>query len=570
MGIAKNVFVFFAWSLLLAHTSPGLSQSIQTQSRPYLVTNQSKYIPGDTVWFKIYLLNEALNKVSGKYRIHIDWVDGQGNSKLHSFVAVTDGIGQNQLALPESIESGIYLLTAYLDGQASDEPFFLFKKEIPVVSQEFQFSQKAMDNRTRAGSAIDVNVELPSQDFHPREKASMQISLKDDHGLPVEGEFSVSVVNKELFSNQQSEDFDNELISLFNESYPKAQTLIKSTSNQQKLAQVFFSNSGQSLPDSTNVFFYLQKSRWRYQTLVGKNGWVKLSLPDLNFQDEFFYLAEIDDHVTEHIQVKWDEKSITFPKARLPERKEGLDNYALYSSKKRIIDQSFDFYERIDAKVTGRNEEKGRPDILPVSVAIDTRDYDLFPTMQEYIKEIIPALYYRRRGGKDVVRVKLQSPGSNRPPASALNDPIYIIDGVVTQNTDFFLLLKPVDILTIKIANDPRKLAPWGLFGKNGVLIVQTKRGNTRELLVDKTRVFEGLSPAIPFTIKMYHEGSDLRVPDFRANLYWNPTVVTGENGKAAIDFFCSDDIGEFEIIIRGITSNGHPFSASRKFGVKP
>ena len=565
----KNFFLVFIGCTLLVRTQVALAQSSQSLIRPYLVLNQSKYIPGDTAWFKVYVLHKNLTSASGKHRIHINLVDNHGHSKFYSLVAVTDGIGQNQLPLPETIEPGPYMITAYLDGAESDEHFFLFKKELPIVSKEFLFATSSKEIAPEI-NIIDVGIDVSQADFHPRDKVPVQISIRNNQGRPVEAEFSVSVLSKELFSDQSADSFCLELSALFNGSSQKTKATIQATSNQQRLAQVLFNDSDKPVPDSTIVYFYLQRSRWRYQTMVGKNGWVRISLPDLNFDDEFFYLAELDGMVTRNIRVKWEERNVTLPKALTPVLKEGVDKYALYASQKKIVDQSFGFHVSAATRTEVRSVEKSRNDILPISVTIDIQDYDLFPTMQEYIKEIVPALFYRRRGGKDVVRVKLQSPGANRQPTSALNEPIYIIDGIATQNTDFFLSLKPANIMTIKIANDPRKLAQWGLFGKNGVLIIQTKKGNLREPINDPTKIFQGLSQAIPFRMIVHTDATDRRIPDFRSNLYWNPTLVTDVNGKATVNFFCSDDFGEFEISIQGITKNGQPFSAHRSIGVKP
>ena len=44
--------------------------------------------------------------------------------------------------------------------------------------------------------------------------------------------------------------------------------------------------------------------------------------------------------------------------------------------------------------------------------------------------------------------------------------------------------------------------------------------------------------------------------PDFRPTLYWNPNL-TLENGKANIDFFTSDELADFVVVVEGITKNG-------------
>lgn len=567
MGLIKRTHAVFLLGLLL-QIQDGFAQSVAQEIRPYLVLNQYKYIPGDTLWFKAYLLHENLTRAAGKYRVHIDLVNYLGSSEFHALVILNDGIGQNQIPLSEEIEPGTYLVTAYLDGQELDEGLFIFKREIIVASPEVKLSSEALVN-TSEPENLDVQLELSQSPAHPREKISIHVSVKDVSGSPVDGEFSVSIVKRELLVEKPSE-FRKDLNMLFNDSTHNQRLFAKSSNSRERQAQVFFNDSDKPLPDSASLYVYLQNSRWRYQTIIGKNGWIKLSLPDLFFQDEFFFLAEIDGIITDDIQVKWERPNIVLPRARVPERITGVDDYAIYASKKRITDQSFDFYSLVSNKTVRVNDEIVKKEILPIAITINTQDYELFPSMSEYIKEIVPTIYLRRRNGKEVVRVKLQSPGSNRAPVSATADPVYIVDGIATKNTDFFLSLKPADIISIKIANDPRKLASWGLFGKNGVLIVQTKKGNTREPQLDLDKIFDGLSPIVPFRTKSHEGTGDLRRPDFRSNLYWNPIVQMDQNGRAAFEFFTSDDIGEFEITIEGIAMNGKPFSTQKSFWVKP
>lgn len=47
--------------------------------------------------------------------------------------------------------------------------------------------------------------------------------------------------------------------------------------------------------------------------------------------------------------------------------------------------------------------------------------------------------------------------------------------------------------------------------------------------------------------------------PDRRSTIYWNPSLVTGNDGNASFDFYNSDGRGSYRVIIEGIDSNGNP-----------
>ena len=44
--------------------------------------------------------------------------------------------------------------------------------------------------------------------------------------------------------------------------------------------------------------------------------------------------------------------------------------------------------------------------------------------------------------------------------------------------------------------------------------------------------------------------------PDYRPTLLWNPEV-TVENGKAKIEFYTSDNLARYHVIVEGISKNG-------------
>ena len=47
------------------------------------------------------------------------------------------------------------------------------------------------------------------------------------------------------------------------------------------------------------------------------------------------------------------------------------------------------------------------------------------------------------------------------------------------------------------------------------------------------------------------------RIPDFRNTLYWNPDMHTDKTGKSAVEFYSSDESGEYIITVEGMTGDG-------------
>jgi len=72
----------------------------------------------------------------------------------------------------------------------------------------------------------------------------------------------------------------------------------------------------------------------------------------------------------------------------------------------------------------------------------------------------------------------------------------------------------------------------------------------------------------VNFTPSNYVINKYPRRPDFRSTIYWSPTVKTDSNGKAKVEFYCSDDIGPLNICIDGLTKGRQLFSAEAKIEV--
>ena len=90
--------------------------------------------------------------------------------------------------------------------------------------------------------------------------------------------------------------------------------------------------------------------------------------------------------------------------------------------------------------------------------------------------------------------------------------------------------------------------------------MVTTKKGNVREP-VDPSKLVQGLNSPIDFRPNGYGEEPFNHLPDFRSTIFWNPSFKTSRDGKAVVEFYASDNLGELHVRIDGFTSRGVPFS---------
>lgn len=439
---------------------------------------------------------------------------------------------------------------------------------------------------------IQVKMNAGKSQFQIREKAEIEVALTDKAGNAVSGEFSISVLNMGLFersghpdelanpfSSEQEVNLkgeaglrDHDLFLALNTqadpwerilSNEQVEPVFKPTNFLQKKGKAIFSGSGKLVSDA-QILFYLQQNNVRQESKI-ENGNTWLPLTNIYGDDQLLYYGETFYYVSgeKHgeeipdLKIEWEDTRVDLPHAPMSSVMGKDDLYGNFTARRRLIEKSFGFYSARKQTAPAANAQSEFEEELEPDVTINVQDYILFPTMAELIKEVIPSLFHRKTGRKEMVRVALP----DKMWAMVSGDPVYVIDGMVTKNTKFFLSLKPADLLTVQIVNNQHKLERLGMLGKNGIVIVKSKKGDVRESADPASRI-EGLSIPLTFRTPDYSIIKDRNRPDFRSTIYWNPTVKTNEHGKTSVEFFWSDDIGTMSIQVEGITADGRPFSA--------
>ena len=739
-------------------------QQYKTQSpqvKVFLFFNQSIYAPGDTAYFSAHFLTEDMDRIAGRQIVRVDLIDQNGTLVFFENVALKDGKGANQVAIPTELKAGAYQWVAYSDWMKNFNPEFYFRQDFLLVEKnnliagkndaqvDFKFYPEggslvsSVPNKVviacntkitspvtiidQAGSEVaklqlnesgrghfnftpvlthsyyatvqhlgkEVRVSLPlatSQGFSimmstaqdpfkvdirtPRESkfrkdnlwlvitsrsevyfsapvrfddrelitvqfpskelpagicyatlfneqgdvlaerlfvgnpsqkikttisknqktyntrsgVELQVSLKDDLGNPIQGEFAVSVFFQRLFTNQiptstidqylqvkadgvdhdyfSAEEPDLLLITQKNKRLDWKTILngkMEGNHSFKRLIQysgrVVNKENGQPVPDSSRVVAYLQKSMMGYEAITRKDGSFDLAfLFDFWNDDEIFYTVETKKGKELNAKVIWELDSSSQERFKPMVENETNNSYAEFSKRKKLVDQSYNFYVKPESRtktIVAQDLNRDFEDELTgVDYSVKVDEYVVFPTMEELIREVVPSLQHRKLRGTSMVRVIL-------PDGAIPNDnPLYIIDGIMTKNTEYFLQLKPSDVISIKVVRTINKLNRFGTMGRNGIVLINTKGLDHKKLKTENTLIsVKGLNKEMPFQRPTHNATMDNRIPDFRSTLYWNPLVMTNSRGEGSVSFFASDDVGNFLIQIQGITSDGRPFS---------
>lgn len=322
-----------------------------------------------------------------------------------------------------------------------------------------------------------------------------------------------------------------------------------------------------NLPDNSTLMFYLQNDLMRYEVNIIQGGYFQLNLLDIYGEDELFIMAEkpSGEEVLD-VDIEWIDLPLPeFKKA--PESKvlSSEDTYAQFTGKRRKVDHSFEFFSsesNLDSLADLNRSRAPKVPILEGDNSFNVEDFYLFPTFAEFLNEVVRPLRVGQQKGKPLVRVRFLEP------EIATGDPLYIIDGIATKNTEFFLSLDPKTLKTISVIKYPKKLSRFGEMAKNGIVLVDTKTGNVREPL-NQERLIYGLNSPMEFPQLNSEWANESGNPEFRSTVYWNPSVEIDDEGKASVQLMNSDDIATLAIRIEGFVG-GRPVSLVKKIEPSP
>ena len=128
------------------------------------------------------------------------------------------------------------------------------------------------------------------------------------------------------------------------------------------------------------------------------------------------------------------------------------------------------------------------------------------------------------------------------------------------------------DIESIEVLKSVDNTAIYGLRGSAGVLIINTKKGETKiNNVVAKgfsTIVPQGFYPSRQFYSPKYDAPENKKATDLRSTVFWVPSLITDSDGKASIEFYTADKPGTYKAVIEGIDLKGSVTRQVKRFKV--
>ncbi|MDF1576390.1 MAG: hypothetical protein P1P86_14470 [Bacteroidales bacterium] len=171
------------------------------------------------------------------------------------------------------------------------------------------------------------------------------------------------------------------------------------------------------------------------------------------------------------------------------------------------------------------------------------------PNLAEYFVEVVPQVSLRRnRGGRRLVLL-------GNHPDLAIYLPLLLVDGVAIFDVEAVLAVSPRLIDRLEIVNAPyiRGNVTFG-----GIISLISKNNDLGYIDLPSSGLLVNYRMLnLPVADSTRNGVLDPRLPDIRNILYWEPALHLEPDISQKISFRTSDQIGDYEILIRGTDPTG-------------
>jgi len=135
----------------------------------------------------------------------------------------------------------------------------------------------------------------------------------------------------------------------------------------------------------------------------------------------------------------------------------------------------------------------------------------------------------------------------------------FYVDGM-TVDQEYVQSLPVEDVEVVEVLKNAALTTIYGSGGYGGIVLVTTKRGSkdrqskTPGIL---SLVAKGYERTKEFYSPQYTTSTPNSPKDLRSTIYWNPNIITNKEGKATLDYFNADGVGDYKVIVEGINADG-------------
>jgi hypothetical protein len=574
MHLALCIAAFLSSANAWTQVSPSLPMLQKGYNEKYAVfTDRSLYIAGEDLYFSAFNCSEEkIQSVCRSKVYYVELVKADGDVVAEGKFPMTPEGTEGCISIPEKTSAGIYFLRSYTRWMRNFSPAGYAYNRLKIINPALMesgnpvadtsgYSCSFIPEDSTVNKAIPIRCSTDKISYGVREKAVLSVeipavnkSILKRYCITIARPGAVSESRKVIFTGNNEEAGDQYAVRYLPESEGLTVTgavLIKKTAEPAKNALVQLA----ILDEKGDYLSYY----------TGKDGKFFFSLLPLAGRQDLFILARnaADDELEIRVDKDYANHNTAF----------GTGPFTLDPQERSLALEMM-----VDAQVKKAYSEKAGPVSLPVkpdsslrcfygkplkTVYID--DFIALPTLEEVFFELVPEIHISKR--KEITSMVLNGNPRNSADLASYN-PLILLDRIPVYNLKDLLEISPAKIQRIEIIND---VYIKGSVIYGGVVSIFSRKGDLAGIKLPRNSYFfdySGYYPKPDGSAGISDSLSSKRIPDFRNCLYWNPEVFIKPGEKTSLEFYTSDNRGEFEVVVNGLTAEGEIIEKRCRFRV--
>jgi hypothetical protein len=530
----------------------------------YLHVNTATLFTGESIYYSVYCINISTGKLSSLSKIAYVELIGENNERVFNHkIKLKNGTGYGNYKIPIETPSGNYKIIGYTQWMRNADKVEVFQNNITIINpykpsgevfsiknQSIEIKKRKLEIKTSEYLKIKVN----RKNFKKRSKVILDLSNKNNQ----KGNYSISVRKVDEIDLLQKEKSTSisvkEIYKKSLKGYSKTVflpelrgelitgRLIRKTDKKPVSNKKIALSINQkdfilkiSTTNEKGVFYFNLNERYSAERAVFQ----------MLSKDKEAYDIVLDSHDP------LNKESFVFGNFKIPKK------YNKIILERSIYNQIENGYQIVKQDSLIEVNE-----IIPFFGNYDEvyklDDFKRFSALKDVFIEIINnASIVKKSEDEYNFSVKSLNPYLNNTQEVAV-----IVDGVLLQ--DYFKLINSTanKFKKISIKRTDKKLV-LGNKLYDGFIVFETYKRDFNLLNKVENRLdVRHYRPEIAkkYFKREYVKNESSRIPDFRNQLFWEPSINIEKENKQ-ITFFTSDNIGTYEISVEGFTNNGDPVS---------
>ncbi|MQP25464.1 hypothetical protein GFJ94_10345 [Flavobacterium sp. LMO8] len=533
----------------------------------FLHTNETTFVTGETLLFKIYCLNANSKELSTISKIaYIEIKDPNGKTLSRNKITLNNGIGANEIFINTTFNTGNYKLIAYTNWMLNNSNSKYFETNIAIINPFLPFKNKENNKQDTTLEIVksddanikndEVTIKLVKNNFSKREKVLFDVVSNSEKFT--NGNYSISVrrIDGLTFGdNISSKDFFNNHSDKF-----------------------IYSNSIKHLPElrgellsgklTTNDSSKTTKDKHLGLSAIGEP--FDFKIVKTNNNGEFYFILDKEqkksDVVLQVLENEINDFQITIdPPAKVEVNTTFKNNLNFSETSIKDVEARLVACQIVNAYSTKDSLAITSKNFIPFynNNATDyiLDDYKRFSTFKETIIEIVPAVFFKENEGDYSLHIR-----DYVTAGESFGSALVLVDGMLLQDVNELFNYNTKNIYKISVVN---KAYAYGSKIFSGLISITTfdreynpKSKNILPIQIERSNLDKAYHSTNYETEKDFS-----RLPDFRYQLAWN-TIVSLSKNTTPFHFFTSDIEGKYEISLEGFSAKGEPLSIKEYFEV--